>query len=95
MLRTVQGDVLEIAITLCDIELELVKKVVFESKDLTIHQEAVEEDGVYRIRIEGEQTKDFNPGFAHYQIIITLADDQELTVKRSKMEVLRKISADD
>lgn len=90
MLHFVKGDVFEFCLTLIGTEPELVTKVVLQSKSLGWEIEATREDDYYRIREIGEVTKLAKPGFHKYEIVITLVDGQELTVKRDALEVLSR-----
>ena len=91
MLRVVKGDVFEFIIMLCRIDPIVVEKVIFQSKDLGLELQAEQEEDIYRIRIQGDTTKDFKPGFARYDIVVAFVDGEKLTVKHNdKIEVLNK-----
>lgn len=91
MLKVVQGNIFEFVIVLYGIHPSLVNEVIFESEKLGIREIAEQEEDVYRIRISGERTKSFPLGFQPYNITVTLLDNEKLTVKRSKVEVLKKV----
>ena len=93
MLTLVKGDVFEFCVAMCNVDPYAVKSVEFSSKDLGIRHEAMFDDGIYRIRIPGEKTKDFPVGFPRYDVTVTLIDDEKLTVVHdSRVEVLEKRS---
>jgi len=93
MLHLVQGDVLEFCIAMCNVDPFAVKQVHFISKDLGVEVEAYWDNGVYRVRVQGEITQKFPVGFARYDVVVTLIDDEKVTVKlNEKMEVLKRNS---
>ena len=93
MLHLVRGDILEFCVAMCNVDPYAVKKVEFSSKDLSITTEAFFDDGVYRVRILGEKTKDFPIGFSKYDITLTLIDDEKVTIRHNeRIEVLEKRS---
>lgn len=93
MLHLVQGDIFEFCVAICNVDPYAIKRVDFSSKDLGLTTEAFFDDGVYRVRIPGEKTKNFPLGFARYDITITLIDNEQVTVKHNeRVEVLGKKS---
>lgn len=93
MLKIVQGDVFELHIDIRNVPLFLIKRVVFSSKDLGVEIPASFYDGRYDVRIEGEWTSKFEPGFVRYDITMFLTDGEKLTiVQNEKIEVLKKVN---
>ena len=93
MLNLVRGDMLEFTIALPNADGYAIQKVEFASSDLAIRTDAFLDGKVYRVRIEGEKTKDFPVGFSHYDIIVTLIDNQQVTLKyQERIEVLARKS---
>lgn len=91
MITVVKGDVFEFCVAMCNVDPYAVKKVEFSSRDLGIKHEAFFDDGIYRVRIHGEITRNFPVGFAKYDITVTLIDDEKVTVKSNeRVEVLEK-----
>ena len=91
MLTVVKGDIFEFCVVMCNVDPYAVKKVEFSSRDLGLIHEAFYDDGVYRVRIHGEVTKNFPVGFAKYDVTVTLIDDERLTVKvNERVQVLEK-----
>ena len=91
MLKIIQGDVFEFGVCIGNVPLFVIARVEFASKDLGVFQVAELYKGRYSVRIEGERTKYFSPGFARYDLTLTLVDGQKLTVCRNeKIEVLEK-----
>jgi len=92
MLKIVKGDVFEFVVCV-KIDPVIIERVVFESKDLNLEHTAELENGIYRVRILGEETKKFPKGFARFDITATFIDGEKLTLKRNdKVEVLEKSS---
>ena len=93
MLKIIQGDVFEFSVCFGNVPLFAIQKVEFASKDLGVFQSAELYKGRYSVRIEGERTKCFSPGFARYDLTLTLVDGQKLTVCRNeRIEVLEKVN---
>ena len=91
MLTVVKGDVFEFCVAMCNVDPYAVKKVEFSSRDLAVKHEAFFDDGIYRVRIHGEITKNFPVGFAKYDITVTLIDGEKVTVKANeRVEILEK-----
>ena len=91
MLHVVRGDVFEFSILLCSIDLDLIEKIEFISKRLNICERAERDGDSYRVKILGERTKEFPLGFSKYNVIVTLIDGGELTVRCDKVEVLMRV----
>lgn len=93
MLNLVRGDMLEFTIALPNADNYAIQRVEFASSDLAIKVDAFLDGKVYRVRIEGEKTKNFPIGFSRYDIIVTLIDNQQVTLKyQERIEILDRKS---
>ena len=84
---------LEFTIALPNADNYAIQRVEFASSDLAIKADAFLDGKVYRVRIEGEKTKNFPIGFSRYDIIVTLIDNQQVTLKyQERIEILDRKS---
>ncbi len=89
MISIVKGDVFEFDVEVEDVDLTYIDKVTLHIPKLNIKEEATFINEVYKIRIEGNVTREFPVGFFNYSLIITFTDGEEYTaLTDEKLEVV-------
>ncbi|MBQ7798305.1 MAG: hypothetical protein IJ371_04205 [Clostridia bacterium] len=94
VLTIVQGDTLEISLSIDGADAGSVEKIIFSSKEQNIVQVFTEyAPGEYYLRIEGNVTKYFKPKVTDYDLTVIFVDGERVTGSyHNKLIVLRKFN---